>query len=288
MSYQSTYLEYRRIFSTTEIKRLHELSTQYPYENFLSNVRNFEDRAIDYAYVSAKIEWNDYTSRGAVFLLKYGFTEERKTFKDALMLVSLKKAFEAVTRCPATLKTILNKNYLCTRHTEIVEGLLPADQLGTVRQLPMEILGSSYRPLADAKALDRELEKLFAVALTIDDPFDLCVYLHCNLIYLQYFSDGNKRLARLIQTAVLASKGLTPLFLQENDIDDYREAVIAYYEAGDYTAYKQLFLQAYEHSILFLLGKTPKQIEAEKRALQSIRERQNSQFDDCSLIDSTE
>lgn len=279
MSYQSLYLEPRLILTAKEKEFLRTTSAQYPYARFVSFARSFEERAIAYAYVSAKIEGNRYSNRGAAMLLAYGFTEAGMQYKDAVMLVNLKNAFEAVTRRPVSLQTILTKDYVCALHARVMEGLLPKSASGTVRSCPMQIVGCNYLPPTGEEILDSELEKLLDVAAAMDDPFELSVYLHCNLVYLQYFADGNKRLARLIQTAVLASFGLTPLFLQERSIDDYRKAIVHYYETGDYSPYKALFLQDYEHSIRFLSGQTKAQIESEERALKAIRKRQKDRAD---------
>ncbi len=273
MPAKTSFLEYRPILSTAEKAQLHSLAAQCPYVSFLTNARSYEERSIAYAYVSAKIEGCRYTKRGAAMLLKYGFTEGGQTYKDAVMLVNLKKSFEFVTGNLLPMKTLSKKIYLCARHKGLVDGLLPDFQVGQVRQYPAKIIGCSYRPLKDSDALEAALDKLGSVAETIDDPFELAIYLQTRLAKLHYFSDGNRRLARLIETAVLASNKMLPVFLREESMDEYRRAIVDFYETDDDSAYKALFLREYEHSVLFLQGKTPEQIEAEKRALQSIRER---------------
>ncbi|RLA06796.1 MAG: hypothetical protein DRQ51_08180 [Gammaproteobacteria bacterium] len=39
---------------------------------------------------------------------------------------------------------------------------------------------------------------MFATLKLIKNPFNQAIYLHNNLAYLQYFSDSNKRLARVM------------------------------------------------------------------------------------------
>lgn len=75
-----------------------------------------------------------------------------------------------------------------------------------------------------------------------------------------------------MQTAILAAHQLTPIFLQEKSIPDYLTSVLHYYETGDYTLYKRLFLKEYKRTIEELKGKAPEQLLAEKRALERIRE----------------
>lgn len=95
----------------------------------------------------------------------------------------------------------------------------------------------------------------------IEDPFDQAVYVHLNLAYLQFFGDGNKRTARLIQTAVMIHHGITPIFFTDEMIMDYLDAVVAYYEEGNIEPYRDLFVRAYQYTIDTFLGRTPEQIK---------------------------
>ena len=99
------------------------------------------------------------------------------------------------------------------------------------------ITGSHDIPLSSEALLDAELEVLLKVANTIDDVFERAVYTHLNLAYLQYFLDGNKRTARLMQTAVLADQGIMPLLLRVEDIIPYQTSVLEYFETGNYSSY---------------------------------------------------
>lgn len=214
----------------------------------------FEERSIHEAYVSAKIEGNPYSRRAAAMLLQYGFTDGGKMYSDATMLVNLQKAFEQVALQTEGIERVLSSPFVHALHARIASGLLPESDCGRVRQRAMTIAGNSYRPLADAQALQAEGKKLLAAARLIANPFDLAVYTHCNIAYLQYFADGNKRLARLMQTAVLAAHRITPLFLREQSIGDYLDAIVQYYETGSFESYKALFVREYAHTIRLLTG----------------------------------
>ena len=69
-------------------------------------------------------------------------------------------------------------------------------------------------PLDNPYLLEEQLQRLLDVALTINDPFEQAVFAHCNLAYLQYFKDCNKRTARLVQTAIMAAHKVTPIFFK--------------------------------------------------------------------------
>ena len=271
MDYTPEFLDSRKIFSSSEEDFLRSLVAQYPYETFLDNHRSFEERSIDYAYVSSKIEGNQYSRKGASMLLQYGFTEAGKTYQDATMLVNLRDAFVNVTLSPnESIEKVLSKHFVCSIHSQVASKLLETNDRGQVRNCAVTISGTDYVPLKSSFALEQELSRLLATAREIENPFEQAVYTHCNLAYLQYFQDGNKRVSRLMQTAVMATHGLTPIFLQESSVHDYLASVVHYYETGDFSAYAELFLREYEHTILQLQGKTKEQLEAEERALESI------------------
>lgn len=274
MEFSPEYLDYHPIFSDEEIRYMSALSNEYSYDQFISDHQTFEERSIDYAFVSSKIEGNQYSKKGASLLLKYGFTEYGKTMQDAMMLVNLRDTFVDVTlAADETIENVLSKRYVYTVHSEVSDKLLQACDRGQVRHRHVTISGSDYIPLDSPYLLDEQLTRLLAVALSIENPFEQAVYVHCNLAYLQYFKDCNKRVARLMQTAVMAANKRIPIFLQESAIQDYLIAVLAYYETGNYQDYKKLFVQEYEHTIKQLLGSAPEQIEAQERALEKIRSR---------------
>lgn len=272
MEYNSRFLENTSIFTTAEEDYLESLANEYSIDQLLRNRRQYENRTVDYAYVSGKIEGNQYSRKGAAMLLQYGFTEAGRTYQDAAMLVNLRDAFAAVMKnAGGNITDVLSKHYVQAVHSQVAAQLLRTEARGQVRRRPVAISGSGYLPLTSPCALEYAFEKMLETAGKITRPFSQAVYVHCNLAYLQYFEDGNKRTSRLMQTAILAAHQLTPIFLQEKSIPDYLTSVLHYYETGDYTLYKRLFLKEYKHTIEELQGKAPEQLLAEKRALERIR-----------------
>ena len=97
----------------------------------ITDHQTFEERSIDYAFVSSKIEGNQYSKKGASLLLKYGFTEYGKTMQDAMMLVNLRDTFVDITlAADETLENVLSKRYLCTVHSEVSDKLLASADRG--------------------------------------------------------------------------------------------------------------------------------------------------------------
>lgn len=108
---------------------------------------------------------------------------------------------------------------------------------------------------SDVSRLRTEIKFVLAQANEYSDPFEQAIYLHCNLAYLQYFRDGNKRTARLIQTAALTRAQVLPLLFKDRLIDKYQRATLHYYETGDYAPYVAFFKENYELAVFALAGR---------------------------------
>lgn len=261
------------IFSAHEKQKLADWAQQYPLSQFLSHPRTFEESSIEYAFVSSKIEGGRYSLKDTASLLKYGLTAGAKPFNDAVMIKNIHQAFIAICQTKKRSYPALSKTFVCGLHETVSHDLLPSQQCGKVREEPVHIAGSQYLPLSGATLLNAELDVLLNQAKQIDDPFECSIYTHLNLAYLQYFADGNKRTARLMQTAVLVNAGITPLIMGEEYIANYLNCIVHYYETGDSKPYAQLFLRSYHHMIEGFLGQTPEQLEAQRLAEEGIRAR---------------
>lgn len=255
MDLQPAFFKPRQIFTNEESGVLHSLANEFPCTCFLRNKRNVEEFSCHYAYVSAKIEGCKYTKRGAAFLLLHGFTEKGMTLHNAMMLSTIHRTFLSFVQPTPALSKVLTKSFLLETHYKASDFVLREKARGQIRHCPVRILGSKYLPLSEPETLESELEALLATARSISDPFELAVYLHCNLDYLKLFADCNKRVARLMQSAVMMACNLIPLFLSEEAIATYRTAAVRYYETGDYAPYKDLFFKEYTRTLNWLLGR---------------------------------
>jgi len=168
------------------------------------------------------------------------------------MLVNLRDGFSIAMKADGS--TRLDEDYLCDLHKVLMAELLPPSQLGLVRAGPVTIGASTYRPLSSSIRLKEEIKVLFSENEKYTDPFERAIHLHCNLAYLQFFQDGNKRTARLMQTAALAQCGITPLFFRDTLIDQYQRATVTYYETGSYEPYIDFFTKNYTLVAAQMLG----------------------------------
>jgi Fic family protein len=193
-------------------------------------------------YTSAKIEGNTYTKADALTLLDYGRTAGGKRYSEAKMLINLQKAFSFMIKhdLPSSKFTLREVHQILSN--ELVED----EERGSVRQRGVTIRGTNYLPLSDAILLDEEMDRVFEIYATIENPYDKALYLHNNIAYLQYFIDVNKRTARLMMNVSLKGEGKMILVPQEEYISVYVGSILEYYEEGSYMLSKEFMLKSYQ------------------------------------------
>lgn len=194
------FVAQRPILAEEDKAFLHDLTRAYSLRQFRADTRNYEEMAVDFAYTSAKIEGNTYDRLDTDNLLRLGVTAGGKRYSDAVMLFNLRNGFGHAMESTAS---PLNLDYLGELHKILMKDLLPSHEQGLVPNSAVTITATLYKPIAEASRLRAECRVILSEAAHYDDPFERAIYLHCNLAYLQYFRDGNKQTARLMQTADL-------------------------------------------------------------------------------------
>lgn len=74
----------------------------------------------------------------------------------------------------------------------------------------------------------------------------LIIELSWGLSYIQPFEDGNKRTSRLLANAILLAYNYAPLSYRSVDENDYREAILVFYELNSIMPFKKIFISQYE------------------------------------------
>lgn len=69
------------------------------------------------------------------------------------------------------------------------------------------------------------------------------------LSYIQAFSDGNKRTARITSNAILIANGYCPLSFRTVDSVDYKKAMLIFYEQNNLFAFKQIFIDQFDFAV---------------------------------------
>ncbi len=263
ITYNPNYLDNTDIFTPSEIKLLEELNQKVSLENFLNNKSYIDKFGLDFIYTSALIEGNAYDKLDTHTLIKYGRTAGGKKYSDAKMILNLRDAYEIfITK---DLKP--SKQTLKDLHYILSAEMVPENRRAVPRDSEVMITGCNYIPLATKEKLEDELNYLFKTGDTIENPFNKALYIHNNLAYLQYFTDCNKRTARLMLNVVLKDS-LNMIYIpDEESVKEYLRSIVTYYETGNYALFKKYFINSYKKVIDMIV-----EIEESRKNETSFRE----------------
>ncbi|MEA2029962.1 MAG: Fic family protein [Campylobacterota bacterium] len=242
ITYNPDYLDNIDIFTSSELKRLEELNHQVSLAKFLNNKSYIDKFGLDFIHTSALIEGNTYDKLDTHALIEYGRTAGGKKYSDAKMILNLRDAYEIFI----TQNLQPSKETLKDLHYILSAEMVSEDKRAVPRDSEVVITGCNYVPLATKEKLDDELNYLFKISHSIKNPFDKALYIHNNLAYLQYFTDCNKRTARLMLNVVLKQGAKMIYIPDEQSVKEYLKSIVTYYESGNHTLFKNYFLNSYK------------------------------------------
>ena len=67
--------------------------------------------------------------------------------------------------------------------------------------------------------------------------------------YIQAFSDGNKRTARMTSNAILIANRYCPISFRTVDSVDYKKAMLIFYEQNNISAFKKIFIDQFAFAV---------------------------------------
>ena len=238
------------IFTPEEVERLN-LAHQAFLKNMttMSNVeyrKEMERLGVDLSWKSSQIEGNTYSLLETERLLKEKLTAAGKTKEEAVMLLNHKDALDFVLDNPDYLKD------LSVRRIEDIHGIL-TKELGVgsgIRNRRVGITGTNYRPLDNEFQIREALEDSCSLINGKENIFEKALLALVLLSYIQAFSDGNKRTARITSNAILMAWGYCPLSFRTVDSVDYKKAMLMFYEQNNIASFKQIFIEQYEFATM--------------------------------------
>lgn len=234
------------IFSREEAKILDEAAVEYHKRTKdLSPVlekKELERLIIELSWKSSKIEGNTYTLLDTEKLILENKEAPGHDRKEARMILNHKEAFNYVREQADKFKALTRKN-LEELHAILVKDL--SVELG-LRKRPTGVLGSIYRPLDNVQQIFEAVEVLGRAVARMADPYAKALIAILGLSYIQPFEDGNKRTSRLLANAILLAYDRAPLSYRSVDENDYREAVLVFYELNSIMPFKKIFISQCE------------------------------------------
>lgn len=237
------------LFSEEERSRLETAQTA-----FLRNMRTLseleyrkemERLGVDLSWKSSQIEGNTYSLLETERLLKEKQTAQGKTKEEAVMLLNHKDALDFILDCPDYLKE------LSVRRLEDIHSIL-TKELGVgsgIRRRRVGITGTNYRPLDNEFQIREALEDTCRLVNSKEDVFEKALLTLVLLSYIQAFTDGNKRTARISSNAILIAWGYCPISFRTVDSVDYKKAMLLFYEQNNIAAFKKIFIEQYEFAV---------------------------------------
>ena len=201
--------------------------------------RELERLGIDLSWKSSQIEGNTYTLLETETLLKEYKEAKGHSREEALMLLNHKSALKAIIERPEYFGT-MSLSRIEDVHGVLVENM---NVNPTLRYRRVRITGTKYQPL-DVEAQIREaVEDACALINGKSDPYEKALLALLLIAYIQPFEDGNKRTSRLVANALLLANQCCPLTFRSVDANDYRAALLLFYEQNNISAFKKMFLE---------------------------------------------
>lgn len=238
-----------RIFNDDEVERLQDLQAEF--SRHISELTENEYRkemerlGIDLSWKSSQIEGNTYSLLETERLLRESKTAEGKTKEEAIMLLNHKDALRFILDNPDYLQV------LTVGHIEDIHQLLTKDLSVDkgIRHRRVGITGTNYRPLDNEFQIREAMQDMCDLVNSRNCVFEKALLALLLLSYIQAFSDGNKRTARITSNAILMANGYCPISFRTVDSVDYKKAMLMFYEQNNLYAFKQIFIEQFEFAV---------------------------------------
>lgn len=238
-----------RLFSDKEQTHLDTLQDEFrQHVNELTDNeyrKEMERLGIDLSWKSSQIEGNTYTLLETERLLRESKTAEGKTKEEAVMLLNHKDALSFILDNPDYLQE------LTVSHIEDIHQLLTKDLSidKGLRRHRVGITGTNYHPLDNEFQIREAMRDACKLINSKYNIFEKALLTLLLLSYIQPFSDGNKRTARITSNALLIANDYCPLSFRSIDSIDYKKAMLIFYEQNNLYAFKQIFIEQFEFAV---------------------------------------
>lgn len=234
------------IFTNDELKILNDATALYKKRAgdlpAAIQKKELERLVIELSWKSSKIEGNTYTLLDTEKLILENKEAPGHSRKEAQMILNHQDAFNYVRQNSAQFKILTRKN-MEELHAILVKNLSVG--LG-LRTKPVGVTGSKYLPLDNIHQITEAVESLAAAVSRMSTPCAKALVALLGIGYIQPFEDGNKRTSRLMANALLLSYSAVPLSYRSIDENEYREAMLVFYELNSIVPLKKIFIGQYE------------------------------------------
>lgn len=212
--------------------------------------RVIQQLTLDLAWNSSRLEGNTYSLLETAALLENAERATERTPEETQMILNHKEAIaflvdQADSAEPGRLVTWTG---LTNLHGILMDNLLPAENCGAIRHMPVEIGKSRFLPAQAPQVLEEQLRLIIEKVNAIPDAYEQAFFLLVHIPYLQAFRDGNKRLGRMSVNIPFIAANLCPMGFIGIDRDSLLEAHLSVYEFQDVSILREVFVWSYRES----------------------------------------
>ncbi|MBI5123634.1 Fic family protein [Candidatus Roizmanbacteria bacterium] len=201
--------------------------------------RELERFTIELAWKSSKIEGNTYSLLETEALIKEKREATGKSKEEAIMILNHKAVFETILKKRQEFKkiTLFLINQL---HNLMVKDL----NISTgIRKQAVGITGTAYKPLDNQYQIKEATINIVKTINENSNPLEKALIANTMISYVQPYSDGNKRTARMLANAILLAYDYYPLSYRSINEDEFKKALILFYEQNSLYHCKRLFIE---------------------------------------------
>jgi len=238
------------IFTLEEQERLKNLQREFvknfsKYDSQTLINKEFERIMIEFSWKSSAIEGNTYSLLGTETLIKNNVVGHGKTKEETQMILNHKDAFN---------EAIQNKERFRKLHSSDIEYIhsVLTKKLGitkNIRNGAVGITGTKYKPLDNSHQIKELMQEMVDLINKKESFFEKSFLVSILIAYIQIFEDGNKRTSRMISNAILLAYNSIPLSYRIVDVEEYKQAVILFYEINNISYFKQIFIEQFEDAV---------------------------------------
>lgn len=238
------------IFTADEKENLEKLQREFiknfsKYNSLTLINKEFERIMIEFSWKSSVIEGNTYSLLGTEALIKNNVIGKDKTKEETQMILNHKDAFN---------EAIQNRERFKKMHCSDIEYIhsVLTKKLGipkNIRKSGVGVTGTKYRPLDNEAQIKEALQNMVNLINKKESFFEKAFLISIFIAYIQVFEDGNKRTSRMISNAILLAYNSIPLSYRIVDVEEYKKALILFYELNNISYFKQIFIEQFADAV---------------------------------------
>lgn len=206
--------------------------------------RELERFVIELSWKSSQIEGNTYSLIETETLIKDHTKAPGHSDEEAVMILNHKEAFEVILKKKGSFQK-LDFSDVVQLHQVLTKSLVTSG----VRTQRVQISGTRYEPLSNRHEIEIALRRLISHVNNIKYPPEKALILAIMIAYIQPFADGNKRTSRMFSNAVLVAYDYFPLSYRSVGANEYRSAMIMFYETNNLYNFKHLYMNQLKFAI---------------------------------------